>query len=66
MTTSPATGIVFWVVVRDKATKKIITTRQFATHEEAVHYNVATDGPEEAIQNGEVSIEILAPGKLPK
>jgi hypothetical protein len=58
--THSATGIVFWVVVRDKNTRKIISTRQFATHEEAVHYH-----PEDAAGN-EVDIEILAPGKQPK
>lgn len=62
MSTHSAPGIVFWVVVRDKSTRKIIDTRQFATHEEAVHYHFA-DGDE---QNHEVAIEILAPGKTPK
>lgn len=66
MTTGPATGIVFWVVVRDKTTRKIITTRQFTTHDEAVHYRLSPGGPEDGANNGEVSIEILAPGKLPK
>lgn len=58
-------GIVFWVVVRDKATKKIISTRQFARHEEAVHYHISPDDPDNG-PDRELTIEILAPGKTPK
>ncbi len=61
MATDSAAGIVFWVVVREKSTRKVISTKQFATHEEAVHYRVP-DLP----NNREVAIEILAPGKAPK
>jgi hypothetical protein len=66
VTTSSAAGIVFWVVVRDKTTKKIISTKQFTTHDEAVHYHISTDDPDPAARNGEVSVEILATGKVPK
>jgi hypothetical protein len=66
LATKSATGIVFWVVARDKATRKIVSTKQFATHEEAVHYHVSPDGDDSALENQEVVIEILAPGKLPK
>jgi hypothetical protein len=65
MATDWAPGIVFWVVVRDKTTRKIISTRQFATHEEAVHYHISPDDPDN-VADKEVAIEILAPGKAPK
>lgn len=58
-------GIVFWVVVREKGTKKIISTRQFATHEEAVHFHMSPDDPDNG-PDRELAIEILAPGKQPK
>jgi hypothetical protein len=62
---NPAVGIVFWVVIRDTKTKKIIGTKQFKTHEDAVRYDAATDGSGDAA-DGEVSIEILATGKTPR
>jgi hypothetical protein len=62
---NPSAGIIFWVVIRDKNTKKVISTTQFTTHEQAVRYNAAADGSGDAI-DGEVSIEILATGKAPK
>jgi hypothetical protein len=64
--TDASAGIVFWVVIRDKNTRKIISTQQFRTHDEAVHYHLSADDPNNVVDNGEVSIEILAPGKLPK
>jgi hypothetical protein len=63
--TDSAAGIMFWVVVREKNTRKIISTKQFTTHEEAVHYRVP-DVPNSAAADQEVAIEILAPGKVPK
>lgn len=61
-----AAAIVFWVVVRDKQTKQIIRTHPFKTHEEAIHYDLATDGQDELPAAAEVSIEILSTGKAPK
>ena len=58
--------IVFWVVVRDKQTKQIIQTRQFKTHDEAIHYDLAADGQAALPANAEVSIEILTTGKSPR
>lgn len=66
MISNSAPGIVFWVVSRDKNTRKIISTRQFSTHEEAVRYHVSPDGDDSALENQEVVIEILAAGKTPK
>jgi hypothetical protein len=62
----PSAGIVFWVVIRDKSTKKIVSTRKFRTHDEAVHYHVSADGEDNNGKDVEISIEILAPGKAPK
>jgi hypothetical protein len=58
-------GIIFWVVVRDRATRNILKTHQFTTHEEAVHYHLSPDDPDNA-GDRELTIEILAPGKQPK
>ena len=66
MISNSAPGFVFWVVSRDKSTRKIISTKQFSTHEEAVRYHVAPDGDDSALENQEVAIEILASGKTPK
>jgi hypothetical protein len=58
--------IVFWAVVRDKQTKQIIQTRQFKTHDEAIHYDFAADGQAPLPANAEISIEILRTGKSPR
>ncbi|HEX4488106.1 MAG TPA: hypothetical protein VH088_17645 [Terriglobales bacterium] len=65
MAIDASAGIVFWVVVRDRATRKILRTHQFSTHEEAVHYHLSPDDPDNA-DDKELTIEILAPGKQPK
>ncbi len=58
--------IVFWVVVRDKQTKQIIQTRQFKTHDEAIHYDFTADTQATLPADAEVSIEILTTGKSPR
>jgi hypothetical protein len=58
--------IVFWVVVRDKNTKQLLSATPFRTHDEAVRYNISPDGPTDAASSSAVSIEILATGKMPK
>jgi hypothetical protein len=58
--------IVFWVVVRNKQTKEILQTRQFKTHDEAIHYDFAADGQAPLPADAEVSIEILTTGKSPR
>ena len=58
--------IFFWVVVRDKKTREVLSSKTFKTHKEAVQYDVP---PEERSRTGrdtDVSIEILAAGKAPK
>ena len=66
MASDVVSAIVFWVVVRDKNTKQILSARQFKTHDEAIHYDVAADGQDQLPTSAEVSIEIRAIGKLPK
>ena len=66
MASDASVGIVFWVVIRDKDTRKIISTQPFKTHDQAVHYHLSADEPNNVAKNGEVSIEILAAGKMPK
>jgi hypothetical protein len=59
------TGIVFWVVVRDRATRAIVSATPCKTHHEAIQYNIDADHGTEANPR-EVAIEILSSDKEPK
>lgn len=66
MVSNAAGEIFFWVVVRDRKTREVLSSKTFKTHKEAVQYDVPSGERGLAGRDTDVSIEILAAGKAPK
>ncbi|MGH9689597.1 MAG: hypothetical protein ACRD4C_00575 [Candidatus Acidiferrales bacterium] len=60
------TDIFFWVVVRDKKTREVLSSKNFKSHKEAILYDVPPEDRTRGGHDTDVSIEILSAEKVPK